>query len=391
MTRDSILEEVLGINSNAILLQMGTGTGKTRLAIEKTMSIDCKKVLVVAPKHAVLKGWKVEFATWGYEEFLPNVTFSTYNSLEKHSDVDWDMIIFDEAHHLSERCRDIFALMTTKNVMFLSATMTREIIRFINILYPNLYSYYIGMKKTIDEGILPDPEIILIPLKLDSNKVTCDIVKNPKGKTPGWICPYSKRWDYIRQKHTRVIIRCTQQEYYDDLCSQVDYYKRKGMYSEILKNKWLKIAGERLKWLARQKNQVVKTILNKLQNERTLTFCCDIEQSDYFGPNSINSKNKNALDILGQFNEGSIDHIQACNMLDEGVNLVDCRVGIFANINSSERIITQRNGRILRHPKPVIILPYFINTREEELVNKMMENYNPKLIKTVTSLLNFKL
>lgn len=65
------------------------------------------------------------------------------------------------------------------------------------------------------------------------------------------------------------------------------------------------------------------------------------------------------------------------------MNLVNCQVGIYANLNSSEIIIKQRMGRLLRHPNPVIIVPYYKGTREEELVNKMLEDYNPELVKTV--------
>lgn len=48
---------------------------------------------------------------------------------------------------------------------------------------------------------------------------------------------------------------------------------------------------------------------------------------------------------------------------------------------------TNRNGgeshsgtRILRHNNPLIIIPFFTGTREEELVDKMLANYNPDLI-----------
>ena len=67
------------------------------------------------------------------------------------------------------------------------------------------------------------------------------------------------------------------------------------------------------------------------------------------------------------------------------MNLVDCRIGIYANLNSSDTIIKQRTGRLLRHPNPIIIIPYYKGTREEELVNKMLEDYNPELVKTVSS------
>lgn len=65
------------------------------------------------------------------------------------------------------------------------------------------------------------------------------------------------------------------------------------------------------------------------------------------------------------------------------MNLVDCRIGLYANLNSSDIIIKQRLGRILRHKDPIIIIPYYVGTREEELVEKMLEDYNPELIKTI--------
>lgn len=39
--------------------------------------------------------------------------------------------------------------------------------------------------------------------------------------------------------------------------------------------------------------------------------------------------------------------------------------------------------RILRHRNPIIIIPYYRLTREEEIVNKWLEGYNPELIKEV--------
>ena len=91
------------------------------------------------------------------------------------------------------------------------------------------------------------------------------------------------------------------------------------------------------------------------------------------------------------FNSNKIKHITACNILNEGVNLTNCRVGIFCNLNSSEIIVKQRVGRILRHKSPVIIIPYFENTREEELVQKMIEEYDKDSIIIVDSINGIKL
>ena len=86
------------------------------------------------------------------------------------------------------------------------------------------------------------------------------------------------------------------------------------------------------------------------------------------------------------FNGCKIKHITACAILNEGVNLTNCRIGIFCNLNSSEIITKQRVGRLLRHKHPIVIIPYYKNTREEELVAKMLEEYNKESIKTINNL-----
>ena len=73
------------------------------------------------------------------------------------------------------------------------------------------------------------------------------------------------------------------------------------------------------------------------------------------------------------------------------MNLVNCQVGISANLNSSETIVKQRMGRLLRHKNPVLIVPYFVGTRDEELVGKMLENYNPKLVTVINDYKEIKI
>ena len=73
------------------------------------------------------------------------------------------------------------------------------------------------------------------------------------------------------------------------------------------------------------------------------------------------------------------------------MNLVNCQVGIYANLNSSDTIVKQRMGRLLRHKNPVLIVPYFVGTRDEELANNMLENYNPKLVTVINDYKEIKI
>ena len=192
-------------------------------------------------------------------------------------------------------------------------------------------------------------------------------------------------------KHYNCRIICTEQQYYDEISKTIDYWKEQSMFKPYFTTKWLRTCGERLKWLSDIKTNTVKEILKVLKNYRTLTFCNSIAQTEELGKYCINSKNKESITYLDMFNEGKIKHITVCDMANEGVNLTDCRIGIFAVINSSEILIKQKNGRILRHKEPVIIIPFYKNTREEELVLKMLDNYNTSLITTVTNINNLKI
>lgn len=387
MTKEIVSEEVLKISSPHILLELPTSYGKSKLALDRMeQCIACNKnvkILVVVPRLALINNWKKEFKKWNREAYLNSTVFSTYASLHHHTGK-WDMVIFDECHHLTERCRGLLQYFNISNSVLLSATVKKELKEELTVLFRGLYIYSISMREAIDDEVLPDPKVYLMPLELPNNIPTEVIIKNPKGVgniTTSW----ATRWDYIRQKKYKVTIYCTQLQYYQDLCSQITYWKNSYMRTrkEAYKNKWLLLCGRRLSFLSDAKIPTVKMLLKKLSKERTLTFCNSIQQTEMLGKHCVNSKNKERYVILDKFNKQEIDHITACNMLNEGMNLVNCRVGIYNNLNSSETIIKQRLGRLLRHKDPILIIPYYKGTREEEIVEKMLEDYNPELVKTI--------
>lgn len=402
MTREEVRNEILKVNSPNILCELPTSFGKSKIALDimaQRASLTTKElhVLVVIPRLVLIDNWKEEFKRWGYEKYLMQTEFVTYMSLPKKLTLKnrWNVIIFDECHHLSARCRDAWTeanngtkeSVSQTNIL-LSATVTKSLKEELESLFPQLYTYKVSTKKAITEEILPDPKVYLIPLSLDNIDVTWEIIKNPRQKIE-LVIPYSQKWKYAKVKNRRIIIKCTQKQYYEDMSSMINWYKKKA-YQKIYKNLFLRKSGERLKWLSNQKTAIVNQILSALSEQRTLTFCNGIPQTEELGKYCINSKNKASKSNLAKFNEGKVNHITACNMLDEGMNLANCRIGVYAMLNASERLITQKLGRILRHPNPIIIIPYFKGTREAEIKYSMLENYNPELVKEITDLTNLK-
>lgn len=382
---DSILDS---INNKEILLELITGYGKTKLALDYSVNKKPNNILIVIPKLVLIDSWKKEIIKWKYNEYLDKVEFTTYISLHKYCDKQYDVIIFDECHHISDRCKEILPNIKSKYKLFLSATISLSLKWWLKDTYPDIYSIKTTIKDAVDNKVLPDPKLILIPLHLDYKDNTEVLVKKNKTNKTFVECEYKDRWQYLRTNSVK--IKCTPYQYYNELSSEIEFWKKKAFYQEFAKNKWLSLCGERLKWLSNQKNSIIIELLTKLKDNRVLTFCSTIKQATLLGSNCINSENVNNDSILNNFNTDKIKHITAVNMLDEGININDCQIGLFANINSSERLTVQRIGRILRHNEPIIIFPYYKNTREEEIVNKIIESYNPELIKKV-ELNNFKL
>lgn len=394
MNREKVSKEIQAIKSDNILLEIATGFGKTLEGIKLIARGNPTSILILAPRLSIIESWKSEFKKWGYEKLLDITTFSTYVGIKKYSNTSFSTICFDEAHHISERVLEVLETIDRKYNILLSATITRDKKQELKLAFPNLFTYSIKLKEAIDNNVLPDPLVYLIPYTLDNNYRNNLLTLRSSKKGKSITCNYTDRWAFMRDKsYGTIIVKCTQHEYIQELNSKIDYLKRMYMRSrnESFKNKWLQLAGQRLKMLGTFKTSIILNLQVLFKNQRCLTFCNSIEQTELLGKYCINSKNKSSLKLIKDFNEGKINHITSCNMLSEGVNLVDCKIGIFASLNSSEILIAQKNGRLLRHKSPVLIIPYYKYTREEEIVTKMLEDYNPKLVNIVKSLNQIKI
>ena len=366
MTREEVNNLALSKIDKAkyLILELITGFGKTFCAINLINHI-CDRVyrkqqkpttiLILVAKIVHKQTWKDEIEKWGGIK-SDYITIECYESLYKYKNAYFDTVVCDEVQHLSEaRLEVLETIHINESFIGLSATIKRDM-RDYFIYNHKAEVIKCGLKEAVEDEVLPEPTVYLLPLTLNTTNYT-----------------------YKVKKFGRDIIT-TQKGCYDSISSLIEWYKNKFFNSrnERIKNLWLSTAGKRLKWCSEQKEALVLSLLDKFRNYKTLTFCSSIEQAERLGKYNITSKNKASVKNLEMFNLNEIKHITACSILNEGVNLTNCRIGIFCNLNSSEIVVKQRVGRILRHKSPIIIIPYFKDTREEELVQKMMEEYSEK-------------
>ena len=392
MTREEVYSRCLeSLNrSNFLLLEAATGLGKTKCAIDLVNHLASNKyigrrvsMLLLVAKTVHKQTWQFEFDKWGGIH-VNELTIECYESLKKHEGERFDIVVMDEAHHInSDKRLDLLSTLSFDFCIGLSATIPMKLKQYFKYEY-HAEIVSCNLTEAIDSNILPDPQIILIPLELDNSilKEFIELYPNAKGRT--YHATYAEFWKYKKLK-VHAFISCTEKQRLIEYDNQIRW--EKNMFTrtrqEFMKNRWLQDCGERIKYLANLKNDVVLKILEKLKNERTITFCKTIEQANTLGKYSIHSKNLNSQAIYDAFNSKRIDHISSVNVLNEGANLVDCKYAIFANYSSSECVGVQRVGRSLRHKSPVIIMPYYKGTREEEILTKMIEGFNRNNIHVV--------
>lgn len=379
MTREEISRLALSKIDRCkyLILELATGYGKTKLAIDLVNHI-CDRVynrdkmsttiLILVSKTVHKQTWRDEIKKWGGIK-SDSITIECYDSLKKYKDRTFDVIIADEAQHLSEnRLNTLSTLYINEAFIGLSATIKRSM-RDLFTIYYKASIIKCDIKEAIADEVLPEPTVYLLPIELDNTKLKYKLNLFGRETT------------------------LTQRGYYNKMSDKIEWYKNKYMNTrnERLKTLWLSEAGKRLKWCSEQKESIVLELLNKFKRFRTLTFCNNIDQSKRLGEHNINSKNKDSIKNFDMFNDGLIDHITSVNILNESVNLLNCRIGIFCNLNSSEIITKQRCGRLLRHKSPVIIIPYLKGTREEELVIKMILDFNEDYIIEVNNINDIKL
>ncbi len=393
MTRKEVYSacEMALTKSNVLLLEAATGLGKTKISIDLINWITHEvynkgrkpTMLLLVAKRVHKQTWKDEISKWGGVEAV--ITMECYESLHKHTSESFDFVLMDEVHHIASEAR-LEALKTIHYgyMIGLSATIPGKLKQFFKYKY---HSEVVSCDiiEAIEDDVLPEPQILLFPLQVENTRLSETIEVNAKQKGPIAYGEYKDIWKYKKNKQ-HAILKCTQKQKLIDMDKSIQWYKDKAMFNPAMKQTWLYLCGKRLEFLADCKLQWVKLILHHLDNERTITFCKTIAQTEELGKNCIHSQNKDATKIYDDFNHKKIHHITAVNILNENANLVDCKYAIFCNLSSSEVVIPQRLGRAMRHKQPVIIMPYYQGTREEEVIVKMLENFNQEFIRVIHSI-----
>ena len=410
MTKEELqIQSLLLIKlSNRVALQWCTGLGKSKMAIDMANYLADKEfeehgeplnVLLVVAETAHKSNWKIEFDRWGLK--TDSVVMECYASLKKYRNSYWDLVIFDEAHHLGSDLRmDVLTELHAQNIILLSATLPDQVMQAVTGVFGEFVTSKVTLKEAIEWGILPQPKVYLIPLTLDSTYPNCTIIEEwgKKEKRVTYKCKFHERWEYLKNKNkypdVTLEISCTQQQKYDYLSDQFEYWRSQFFRTrqEFIKNKWLQVGSKRKRFLGESKTQAVRLLLHKIRGKRFICFCTSIEQAELLGgKNAIHSKKDNSLDIIDDFNTKKIDNLFAVGMLQEGQNLTDIEAGVIVQLDGQERAFVQKFGRSLRATDPIQFIFYYKGTRDTEYLENVLEGINEEYITEVDNLIDLEL
>lgn len=396
MTRNEIQERALARfrDNNYLILEWATGVGKSRAAC---MIIDyiCTlreraSVLLLVAETAHKDNWRKEFIKWRGNEIF-SLEVDCYNSIHKHRERSYDLVIADEMHHVSsEKRMESLSNINTKGFLGLTATMDLSLLKDIKYIFHDIGIDRVGLKEAIEWKIIPKPDIYIYGMELDNTrkKETIVMEKGRKNKRTEKRCSYQEyNRIFFSLPDISLTVECTEREKCDYYDKMSDYWNEKYMRTrqEWVKVKWLRIGLERKKWLGSLKTERIKELLRGLDEEgkRYICFCSSIEQADILGSETSLHSHKDSRengDMIKAFNNKEINSLFTVNMLQEGMNLTDIDCGILVQLDNGSRGFIQKAGRTLRGKSPEIYIFYYKNTRDEEYLDKALDLVNKNTI-----------
>ena len=337
--------------------------GKIRTTIHILNKLKPKNVLIAYPDNKIKDSWKADFETMEYDD--SNVTYTTHLSIKKYLDSQFDLIVIDEIHLLSEAQieatkelidnHDSFRATNFGHVLGLTGTLSswtqNTLAEELNL---KVIAHY-PIEQAIKEGVIVDYEIVVRMVPLD-NKVK----QNYKGKMK------------------------TEKAQFDAYTWVINKKEGSGQSTMFLRLGRMRIVQNSL-----AKLECTKRILQNFKDERILVFCGVTKIADALGIPSYHSK-KNEKDMFEKFaaGEGS-NHMAVVKIGNTGVTYKPLNKVIINYFDSNAENLAQKINRCMAmeydNPEKKAKIYIISSTEQVELkwLKKALEFFDKSKIKYV--------
>ncbi|RMF57368.1 MAG: hypothetical protein D6746_11170 [Bacteroidetes bacterium] len=146
--------------AKALLIEYATGTGKTRAALECARGAR-SLAIIVAEKNHVDKVWKAEMDKWDIH--FEEVHFMHASHIKP---IAVDIVIWDEAHMITEKRAEAYRKIAKDKAVFLSASMRQERMMLLMEVEPDIKVVSATLKDAAKAGAIHMP--IIYPVAIDT-------------------------------------------------------------------------------------------------------------------------------------------------------------------------------------------------------------------------------
>ncbi len=326
------------------------GKIRTTINILKKMKPNCE-ILIAYPDNKIKQSWIEDFEEMNYEN--DNITYTTHLSIHKHTGTEFDIVVIDEIHLLSEAqigaCVDLFSI--NDNILGLTGTLSKWTKRTLNEdLGLHVLAEY-PIEKAIEEGVIVDYQITVIKVPLD------DVVKKQ----------YKGKWKTEKQQF-----------------KALSYVINKMMYSGG-NTMFMRLARMRLIQNSVAKLNKTKDLLRQYKDERVLVFCGITKIADALGIPSHHSKSKDK-DAFKKFAEGEGSHMAVVKIGNTGITYKPLNKVIINYFDSNAENLAQKINRCMAmeyntpDKKADIYIISSTEGVEAKWLNKALEFFDKKKI-----------
>lgn len=274
--------------------------GKTRIGTIILDKLSVNRVLIAYPNTPIKQSWTDEFTKYGYNN--PGVQFTTFSSLKNHLQNEWDIIVLDEIHALSEaQIESLKTYAKDTRILGLTGTLsewTEETLK--TQLKISVCARYL-LETAVNEGIVSDYRIKIVLVDLDNT------FKGKKG---------------------------TEKEHFDKLSRTIDFLERKNKSTFFLRLSRMRIIQNSI-----SKLQKTRELLQK--SPRAVVFCGTTDIADKMGCFVYHSKKKEEEQFL-EFCQGKGDHMAVVKLANAGVTIKNLDTVIFNYTDSNEENFVQK-------------------------------------------------
>ena len=328
------------------------GKIRTTINILKKMKPNCE-ILIAYPDNKIKQSWIEDFEEMNYEN--DNITYTTHLSIHKHTGTEFDIVVIDEIHLLSEAqigaCVDLFSI--NDNILGLTGTLSKWTKRTLNEdLGLHVLAEY-PIEKAIEEGVIVDYQITVVKVPLDN------IVRNEYGKKK---------------------IKKTELQQFKYLSATIN----RMMYSGG-NTMFMRLARMRLIQSSLAKLNKTKQLLQQYKDERVLVFCGTTNVADSLGIPSHHSKSKDK-EAFNRFAEGEGKHMAVVKIGNTGITYKPLNKVIINYFDSNAENLAQKINRCMAmeyntpDKKADIYIISSTEGVEAKWLNKALEFFDKKKI-----------